>query len=183
MPRATREHADRRAWHLAAAALGNDEEAVQALEAAAERAAERAGHAAAARALERAAELTAPTARRAGRRLTGAARAASLAGADERAAALARQARTLVDDPLALAELALVSGIAERRRGRPADARPAAPGGRAPDRGGRVREPRSSCCCTRLPRAARVGNRRRSSTTCRLAAAIVPDAGDDGRAP
>jgi DNA-binding CsgD family transcriptional regulator len=174
------EGADRRAWHLAASALVADEEAVRALEAAAERAGDRAGHAAAARALERAAELTADGPAR-GRRLTGAARAASLAGADERAAALAAQARPLVDDPLELAALALVAGIADRRRGRPADAI-------APllEAAGRVAEAAPGRALELLLHAAAAGSEAwepgGSLEACRLASAIVPEPGDEGAA-
>ncbi len=169
--------ADRRAWHLAASALVADEEAVRALEAAAGRAADRAGHAAAARALERAAELTEDGPAR-GRRLAGAAQAASLAGADERAAALARQARALVDDPLVLAELALVAGIAERRRGRPADAlQPLLEAAR------RIAEAAPRTALELLLHAAAAGSEGGEPAaivdTCRLAAAIVPHAGDE----
>ena len=88
---------DRRAWHLAAATVEPDEEVVAALEATAARAEARTGHLAAARAFERAAELSANPADR-GRRLAAAARAASLAGRDDRAVALANQAGPLVGD-------------------------------------------------------------------------------------
>src|SRR4051794_7184569 len=83
--------ADRRAWHLASAALEPDADVVCALGAAAARAESRAGHLAAARAYERAAELSAAPADR-GRRLVAAARGASLAGRDAHAVALADQA-------------------------------------------------------------------------------------------
>jgi DNA-binding CsgD family transcriptional regulator len=112
--------ADRRAWHLASAALEPDADVVSALEEAAARAESRSGHLAAARAYERAAELSAdPTDR--GRRLVAAARAASLAGRDAQAVALADRAQTLVDDPLLLAEIARVRGEAVTFHGRPAD--------------------------------------------------------------
>ena len=103
---------DRRAWHLAAAALEPDEAVTRELEAVAERAYERTGYGAAAKALERAAELSAERGAR-GRRLVGAARAASLAGQAAHAAALARQAAPLVDDPLLKAEIARVRAVEE----------------------------------------------------------------------
>jgi DNA-binding CsgD family transcriptional regulator len=114
-------HADRRAWHLAAASAAPDEGVVKALDDAAGRAEARGAHAAAAKALERAAELSILDADR-GRRLAGAARCASIAGADDRAVALAGRAAALVDDPILRAGLANARGLAELRRGRPADA-------------------------------------------------------------
>jgi DNA-binding CsgD family transcriptional regulator len=120
---AEEEHADRRAWHLAASVLEHDEDAVLALEEAAERAEERAGYMAAARALARAAELSVNGVAR-GRRLVGAARAARIAGADEFAAALANEAIPLVDDPLLRTEIGYAIGVAEFRRGRPLDGLP-----------------------------------------------------------
>ena len=116
------QHADRAAWHLAAATLEPDEEVVRALERAAARAEGRAGYAAAAKALERAAELSA-VAEAKGERLVGAARASSLAGRNEQAVALAEQALGLVGDPLLQAEIARVRGVYEVARGRPADGR------------------------------------------------------------
>jgi DNA-binding CsgD family transcriptional regulator len=117
------DQSDRRAWHLAASALENDEDAVRALEEAAMRAEQRGGYTAAAKALARAAELSDDAAAR-GRRLASAARAARIAGADDYAVALADQARPLVHDPLLQAELASVIGAANVRRGRPSDGLP-----------------------------------------------------------
>jgi DNA-binding CsgD family transcriptional regulator len=114
------DQADRRAWHLAASAFEHDEEVVQALEEAAGRAQARAGYMAAAKALARAAELSADKLAR-GRRLVAAARSARIAGADDYAAALADQARPLVDRPSDRAELAFAVGLAAFRRGRPLD--------------------------------------------------------------
>ena len=79
--------ADRRAWHRAAAALGEDDNVAQELELTAERARRRSGFAAAARALERAAELSGDDEAR-GRRLVRAAEDAWLAGRPEHALAL-----------------------------------------------------------------------------------------------
>jgi DNA-binding NarL/FixJ family response regulator len=95
---------DLRAWHLAAAADGRDEQAARALEAAADRAEARGGTAARARALERAAELSADDAAR-NRRLYAAARAATVAGNTEHARALVERALTTADDPLIRADL------------------------------------------------------------------------------
>ncbi|HSE80911.1 MAG TPA: AAA family ATPase [Gaiellaceae bacterium] len=114
------EHADRRAWHLAASVLEPDEDVVRALEEAGARAEERAGYAAAARAFARAAELSSDEHDR-GRRLARATRAASTAGADEYAVELAAEADPLVGDTLLRAELELAVGVAELRCGHPLD--------------------------------------------------------------
>jgi DNA-binding CsgD family transcriptional regulator len=115
--------ADRRAWHLAASALEPDERALEALEEAARRAEGRGGNMAAARALERAADLSSDGAARA-RRLVAAAMAASVAGADDQAVALARRALPLLEAPAERAAAAMVLGTAEYQRGRPLDAVP-----------------------------------------------------------
>ncbi|WP_371782286.1 helix-turn-helix transcriptional regulator [Streptosporangium subroseum] len=110
--------ADRRAWHLAAAALGPDEDVARELEEAAERARTRSGHAAMAAAYERAAELTADPVRRSGR-LAAAALAASDAGLMGRAAALADSATPEVDDPDVMAALIQVRAHREFELGTP----------------------------------------------------------------
>jgi DNA-binding CsgD family transcriptional regulator len=88
---------DRRAWHLAAAADGPDEQVARALEQAAELARRRGGVAAEARALERAARLTPDDDRRA-RRLYAAALATEQAGWLEHAESLIIEAAELTDD-------------------------------------------------------------------------------------
>ncbi|MCW3839137.1 AAA family ATPase [Micromonospora yasonensis] len=110
--------ADRRAWHLAAAALGPDEDIAGELENAAERARTRGGHAAVAAGYERAAELTADPVRRSGR-LAAAALAASDAGLMVRAAALADSATPDVDDPDMVAALIQVRAHREFELGTP----------------------------------------------------------------
>ncbi|PRX44522.1 regulatory LuxR family protein [Prauserella shujinwangii] len=118
---ADRADADRRAWHLAAATVGPDEEAATALELSAEHARVRGGHAAVAAAYERAARLSPdPSAR--SRRLTEAARAALDAGQLDRAADLAREATTLLTDPALYARAALVHAAVATERGGPLDA-------------------------------------------------------------
>lgn len=94
--------ADRRAWHLAAATTGPDEEAAQALETSAEHARDRGGFAAVAAAYERAANLS-PSRDARGRRLAVAARAAADAGQPERAGALVSRATAELTDPVELA--------------------------------------------------------------------------------
>jgi DNA-binding CsgD family transcriptional regulator len=107
------EDADRRAWHLAAAATEYDECAADELERAAKRAAERGGRVAVTAAYERAAQLSADRFSR-GRRLTEAAAAAAEAGLADRAKGLADRASTIVADPHQLAVLAQVrAGLAQ----------------------------------------------------------------------
>ncbi|RSS81013.1 AAA family ATPase [Streptomyces sp. WAC06614] len=87
------EHADRRAWHRAAATTGPDEAVARDLDRAAERAVGRQGTASASAALERAAQLSPdPVDRR--RRLIAAAQAAADAGQFQRVTALLRRGDT-----------------------------------------------------------------------------------------
>ncbi|MDL4817325.1 LuxR C-terminal-related transcriptional regulator [Actinomadura sp. OS1-43] len=109
---------DRRAWHLAAGAIGLDEETAAGLAAVAAGARARGGQAAAATAYERSAQLS-PDAGARGRRLAAAAQAAVDAGLLDRAGELADQARSLIDDPGTLAELAQVRAAVEFERGSP----------------------------------------------------------------
>ncbi|WP_106401197.1 AAA family ATPase [Actinocorallia populi] len=106
------EHADRRAWHLAAAATGADEEAAAALERTAARARERSGHEAAAAAYERAARLSVAPDDRARREVL-AAEAALEAGDLERAGSLGdRAARRLGEDSAVSARITQVRALA-----------------------------------------------------------------------
>ncbi|MEU1466226.1 AAA family ATPase [Streptomyces sp. NPDC005727] len=104
--------ADRRAWHLAAAADRPDETVVAALDAVAERAAGRGGHEAAAAAWTRAAELTVGSEDR-GRRLYLAAASAWLGAHPSRAAALATAAASHVTEPRLRAQLLTLRGQVE----------------------------------------------------------------------
>jgi DNA-binding CsgD family transcriptional regulator len=113
--------ADRRAWHLAAAATGTDDVAAAELELAAQRAVVRGGPAGAVRALERAAQLSDESADRA-RRLIGAARAAYDAGQLDRAAQLAAAGGTLSERPLEEAEANLILAQVAYERESPAAA-------------------------------------------------------------
>jgi class 3 adenylate cyclase/tetratricopeptide (TPR) repeat protein len=107
--------ADRRAWHLAGAASGWDEEAADALEAAARRARESSGYGAAARAWAESARLTEGEALRA-MRLFQAADNAWLGGRVEDAEESLRQARKLAGDELKI-EIDTLGGHIAMRRG------------------------------------------------------------------
>ncbi|MGV9309674.1 helix-turn-helix transcriptional regulator [Nonomuraea sp. NPDC003727] len=112
----------RRAWHLAAATVGHDEQAATELERNAELFRSRGGLAAVAAAYRRAAQLTEDRDTR-GRRLAAAAMAANEAGLIEHAAALAGEALPYVRDPAWIARLALTRARLEHARGRPESAR------------------------------------------------------------
>ena len=112
------EDVDRRAWHLAAAAVEPDESVAAALEDSADRARRRSGTGAAADALERSAQLTSDRGER-GRRLTAAAQDAWLAGQRDRAATLLATAEQLVEDPAQRARVMQLGGLFELRRGMP----------------------------------------------------------------
>jgi DNA-binding CsgD family transcriptional regulator len=107
---------DRCAWHLAAAAAGEDESVASLLEAAADRFAERGGHGSEARALERAAELSEDDDNR-GRRLVSAAVAAHFAGRSERALDLLARALAVVREPLVRVDAAYLTSFIQAWRG------------------------------------------------------------------
>jgi DNA-binding CsgD family transcriptional regulator len=114
---------DRRAWHLAAAALGPDEEVTLELERSAGRAQARGGLAAAAAFLRRAAELTAQSGRRADRALA-AAQAGLEAGAFDSARALLARAEAGELDEFQQARADLVRGQIAVSSGAGSDAAP-----------------------------------------------------------
>ena len=107
---------DRRAWQLAAAALGPDEQAAEALDGAAARARARSAHAAVAAAAARAAALSADPAARA-RRLFEAAEAAWLGGDAPQAERAIEQALALAPHPRLQAELDHLRGQLAIRAG------------------------------------------------------------------
>jgi DNA-binding CsgD family transcriptional regulator len=109
--------ADRRAWHLAVATTGPDEQVATELEHTATTAMARSGYAAAAAAYERAVQLSTNPAARAGR-LTLAAEAAAELGEFGRAHSLAARAAGQTTDPIAQSRLARVRAAADFAQGR-----------------------------------------------------------------
>jgi DNA-binding CsgD family transcriptional regulator len=107
---------DRRAWHLAAAAVGADDAASTALEHAGVRSRDRSSYATAAAAFERAARLATDSERRA-RLLLDAAEAGWHAGLAERAGALLEEARSCTADPATGVAIDQLSGHITTRRG------------------------------------------------------------------
>ena len=115
--------ADRRAWHLAAAAVEPDQRVVRELDAVAERALGRGGFEAASSALERAATLTADPGAR-GRRLVAAAEHAWAAGQLGRTGGLLEAVRPLATGPLLRADVGRLRGWFELSVGSVAAAQP-----------------------------------------------------------
>jgi DNA-binding CsgD family transcriptional regulator len=108
---------DRRAWHLAAAAIGTDDAAAAALEQAGARARDRSAYATAAGAFERAGRLATEVERRA-RLLCDSAEAAWLGGLPERARILLDEARSQTHDPALTTRVAHLAGYHAIRDGR-----------------------------------------------------------------
>jgi DNA-binding CsgD family transcriptional regulator len=111
---------DRRAWHLAEAASGPDEEIAAELERSAGRAQQRGGLGAAAAFLERSAELT-PEAERRAKRLLLAAGADLGAGAHDRAQRLLQESVAHLHDPGARAHALCMEGAIRYAEGRGGD--------------------------------------------------------------
>ena len=107
---------DRRAWHLAAASVGPDDEAADALVGAAERARERSAYAVASAAYEKAAALRSDEAAR-GELLLRAADTAWLAGDAQRTLARLDEARRDPVDPILGSRIDYLRGVVAMRRG------------------------------------------------------------------
>ena len=107
---------DRRAWHLAAAAVGADDSASAALEQAGARGRDRSAYATAAAAFERAGRLAADAERRA-KLLWQAAEAAWLAGLADRAVTMLAEARAATTNAGTLVEIDRLAGQIATRRG------------------------------------------------------------------
>jgi DNA-binding CsgD family transcriptional regulator len=101
---------DRRAWHLAEAALRPDEQVAAELERSAERARGRGGWASGAAFLERSADLTPDEPRRV-RRLLGAAEARFVAGEAPAVLDLVERAAVRLEDPVVLAQARRLEGL------------------------------------------------------------------------
>ncbi len=108
--------ADRRAWHLAAAAVGTDETAAAALEQAAARGRGRSAYAVAAAGFERAARLVADADRRAGLLFSGA-ESAWLAGSPDRAVELLDEGRAWTESTEVLVQYDELAGHIATQRG------------------------------------------------------------------
>jgi DNA-binding NarL/FixJ family response regulator len=114
---------DRRAWHLAAAAVGPDDGVADLLEHRAQTAHERGGYSAEVALLSRSAELTS-TPHRAGERRVQAAEAALSAGSPRQAHHLVSLATESLRDPSIQARAERVDGIASLHEGQVAEAAP-----------------------------------------------------------
>jgi len=112
---------DRRAWHLAAAAVGPDDAAAAALQQAGARARERSAYASAAGAFERGGRLATGADQRA-RMLWEAAESAWLAGVPQRALALLDEARGQTHDPALIVRIEHLAGSVAVGDGRVAEA-------------------------------------------------------------
>ena len=117
------EDSDRRAWHLAAASVGRDEEVAAILERGAGRARERGSHNAAAALLSRSAELS-PAPERAAVRRIAAAEEALASGSSLQVHALIALAKPALRDPVTAARADRLDGNAWRREAKTAIAAP-----------------------------------------------------------